>query len=396
MKKYLIYALSLGFIACTNAKNDSVQQKFSYVESQLTEAVEVVPIKIKEAKSNKTLVSPRSIDPSGNLILVEARDWCSGFFPGTLWYMYEYSNDKNWEREAQLYTNKLESIKNYSSTHDLGFIMYCSFGNGYRLTKNTVYRDILLQTTKTLANRYSSIVKSIRSWDFNAKEWKFPVIIDNMMNLELLYWASKETKDPQYAQIATEHARTTMRNHFREDGSSYHVVDYDPETGEVRMKVTHQGYSDDSAWARGQAWALYGFTMCYRESGEPEFLDMANKVANYIFTHDNLPNDLIPYWDFNAPNIPNEVRDVSAASIIASALYELSQYSTDMKKQYIEWADTIIDNLDKSYRISKNPNYGFILDSSTGAKMFNTEVNVPISYADYYYVESLIRKSKID
>lgn len=396
MKKYLIYAFSLVFIACTNANGDSVQQKFSYVENQLTEAVEVIPIKIKEAESKKILVSPRSIDSSGNLVLVEARDWCSGFFPGTLWYMYEYSKDKKWEKEAQSYTIKLEDVKNYTSTHDLGFIMYCSFGNGYRLTRNMAYRDILLETANTLANRYNPIVKSIRSWDFNAKEWSFPVIIDNMMNLELLYWASKETKNAKYAQIATEHAKTTLKNHFREDGSCYHVVDYDPNTGEVRMKVTHQGYSDDSAWARGQAWALYGFTMCYRESGEQEFLAVANKVANYIFTHDNLPNNLIPYWDFNAPNIPNEVRDVSAASIIASALYELSQFESDKSTKYKAWADTIIENLNDNYRIKKIPNYGFILDGSTGAKMFNSEVNVPLSYADYYYVEALMRKNALN
>ena len=223
-----------------------------------------------------------------------------------------------------------------------------------------------------------------------------PRIIDNMLNLELLFWAFRETNDSTYYNIAVNHALTTMKNHFREDNSCYHVVEYDTINGTVRSKMTHQGYSDESAWARGQAWALYGYTMCYRETGRPEFLQQAEKVEKYIFNNPTLPADLIPYWDFNAPGIPNEPRDASAASCMASALYELSTYVPEKKEQYKQEADKILQNLTHSYRAQLNGDKGFLLLHSTGSKPHDSEIDVPLSYADYYFLEALLRKAKLE
>lgn len=281
-----------------------------------------------------------------------------------------------------------------SGTHDMGFKMYCSFGNGYRLTQNTAYKNILLESATTLITRYKPTIGCIRSWDHSRDKWQCPVIIDNMMNLELLYWAFKETGDSVYYDIATNHARTTIKNHFRDDYSSYHVIDYDTINGEVLHKHTHQGYNHESAWGRGQAWGLYGYTMCYRETKLPEFLTQAENIADYIFTNPTLPDDMVTYWDFNAPNIPNEPRDASAAAVMACALYELSMYNVEKATQYKQWADTIINNLSKNYRAPLNGNYGFILLHSTGAHNF--ERDVPLVYADYYFLEALLKKEKLE
>jgi hypothetical protein len=217
-----------------------------------------------------------------------------------------------------------------------------------------------------------------------------------MMNLELLFWAFQESGDSTFYNIAVNHAITIMKNHFRPDFGTYHVVDFNPTTGEVIARHTHQGYAHESTWSRGQAWALYGYTMCYRETEKPEFLELAKNIANFIFTHSNLPEDLIPYWDFDAPEIPNEPRDVSAATITASALYELSTFGTEKSVQYKKWADTIIENLTNSYRAPEGEYRGFLLTQSTGAAPSNLEVSVPLSYADYYFLEALLRKKKLE
>ena len=223
--------------------------------------------------------------------------------------------------------NTWKPLRFYKGTHDLGFMLYCSYGNGFRLTQSDAYKAVLIDGAESLCTRYDSIIGCIKSWDHNKDKWQFPVIIDNMMNLEFLFEVSKITGNNKYKQIAISHANTTMKNHFRPDFSSYHVIDYDTITGAVRNKHTHQGYAHESAWARGQAWGLYGFTMCYRETNDIHYLQQAEHIANFILNHPNLPTDLIPFWDFDAPNIPNEPRDASAAAIIASALYELSTYS---------------------------------------------------------------------
>jgi uncharacterized protein YyaL (SSP411 family) len=235
-------------------------------------------------------------------------------------------------------------------------------------------------------------VGAIRSWDHSKDKWDFPVIIDNMMNLELLFWASRQTGDPQYYNIAVKHAETTLANHFRADYSSYHVVDYDTLTGKVLKKTTHQGYSDASAWSRGQAWGLYGYTMCYRETGIVSFRYQAEKIANFILQNPNLPEDKIPYWDFGAPANLQTPRDVSAATVTASALLELAKLVPSKKDNYLQAAETILKNLQKDYLSKQGTNKGFLLGHSTGSFPQNSEVDTPIIYADYYYLEALVRQ----
>jgi hypothetical protein len=339
------------------------------------------------------VVSPRTLSPEGNLLLVPAKDWTSGFFPGVLWFLYELTGDKKWEDQARVYTANIEGEKLNGKTHDMGFKIYCSYGTGYRLTNDPNYKDVIIQAAKTLSTRFNPVVGCIRSWDHNSDKWGYPVIIDNMMNLELLFAATKLTGDSSFYKIAVSHANTTLKIHFRPDFSSYHVINYDAVNGKVLNKNTHQGYSDESAWARGQAWALYGYTMCYRETRDPKYLLQAENIAGFILNHPNLPKDRVPYWDFNAPNIPAEPRDASSAAIIASALCELSTFSKN-RTSYCKTADLIIESLTENYRSSIGKNNGFILIHSTGSKPMDSEVDVPLIYADYYYLEALLRSKK--
>ncbi len=348
----------------------------------------------KAENKNGTLVTPRTFE-HGKLVLVAPRDWTSGFFPGTMWYLYELTKNEKWKKEAQVYTEKVEQEKFNGKTHDMGFKIYCSFGNGYRLTNNQSYKDIIIHSAKTLTTRFNPNVGAIRSWDHNADKWDFPVIIDNMMNLELLFEATKLTGDSVYHKIAVAHANTTLKNHFRPDYSTYHVISYNPTTGVVEKKNTHQGYAHESAWARGQAWAIYGYTLCYRETKDPIYLQQAENIANFLFSNKNMPEDLVPYWDFDVPNIEKEPRDVSAATIIASSLYELSTYSEN-KEDYLKKANKIISSVHKKYKSDLGTNKGFILDHSTGHKPSNGEIDVPINYADYYYVEALVRAKRLN
>lgn len=377
---------SLALLCCLTIQAQSTKKIFRHAERQTTLMLAEI---LKAKAANAELVSPRTLE-NGQLKLVPSRDWTSGFFPGVLWFLCEYTGNKKWLDEARLSTANIEKEKFNRGTHDMGFKVYCSFGTGYRLTKNAQYRDIIIQSARTLSTRFNKTVGCIRSWDFNKERWQFPVIIDNMMNLELLFAATKLTGDSSFYKIAVSHANTTLKNHFRPDYSSYHVVDYDTSTGTVRQKNTHQGYSDASAWSRGQAWALYGYTMCYRETNDASYLQQAQKVADFILNHRNMPSDLVPYYDFDAPGIPNEPRDASAAAVIASALYELARYVPE-EKMYRKKADTICANLAKSYRSPVGENRGFILLHSTGSKPSNSEVDVPLSYADYYFLEALLR-----
>lgn len=345
-----------------------------------------------DVQNNKKpeVFSPRTLSPEGKLILVPSEDWTSGFFPGVLWFLYELTGEKKWEVQARVFTSNVESEKLNGDTHDMGFKIFCSFGTGYSLTNDPKYKDIIIQAAKTLSTRFNPFVGCIKSWDHTKDKWGYPVIIDNMMNLELLFTATKLTGDSSFYKIAVSHANTTLKNHFRPDFSSYHVIDYDTITGKVLKKNTAQGYSDESAWARGQAWGLYGYTMCYRETRDPKYLQQAENIAGFILNHPNMPKDLVPYWDFNAPNIPDEPRDASAAAIIASALSELSTFSKN-GSAYRKKADQIIESLTENYRSPIGKNKGFILIHSTGAKPMNSEVDVPLIYADYYYLEALIR-----
>lgn len=406
-KQIAILALGAGFAACTpQPATNLIEDNMEFAQQQLRFAFDEIDYAIvnespeSRAKREKNgwgeLTNPRNSEPDGTLNLVPSKDWTSGFFPGELWFLYEYTQNNFWKKKAQQHTDILEKEKMNGSTHDMGFKVYCSFGNGYRLTQDEHYKEVLLQSARTLATRFKPAAGIIRSWDHSTAKWACPVIIDNMMNLELLFWATKESKDSTFYRIAVDHARTTMRHHFRPDFSSYHVIDYDTITGQVLKKNTHQGFADESAWSRGQAWALYGYTMCYRETRLPEFLEQAQNIEKYLFTHPNMPEDLIPYWDFDALGIPDEPRDVSAATVIASALYELSLYDPEKGERYRSNADKIIENLTKHYRTTLKKDNGFLLLHSTGTKPTNTEVDVPIVYADYYFIEALMRKNKLE
>lgn len=390
--KHTIIAIGLltGITITGNAQKVNLPKVYADAEKQ----TQVMLAEITKAKAvgKDNLVSPRTLE-KGELKLVPSTDWTSGFFPGELWFLYKYTNNKDWQKQAEAFTANIEKEKYNGTTHDMGFKVYCSFGTGYKITKDEHYKEVIIQSAKTLATRFNPTVGTIRSWNHSKEKWSFPVIIDNMLNLELLFEATKLTGDSSFYKIAVSHANTTMKNHFRKDYSTYHVVDYDSTTGAVIKKTTHQGYADESAWARGQAWALYGYTMCYRETGNKAYLEQAEHVAAFILHNPTMPKDLVPYWDFNAPNIPSEPRDVSAAAVIASGLYELSTYSKQ-GKEYRKAANTIIENLTNNYRSPIGENKGFILLQSTGSKPSNSEVNVPLSYADYYYLEALERSKK--
>ena len=309
-----------------------------------------------------------------------------------LWYMYDYTGKNEWRTKAEEFTLLMEKESKNAGSHDVGFKVYNSYGNGLRLTNNAEYKKQVIQGAATLITRFNKNVGCIRSWDFGT--WQYPVIIDNMMNLELLFAATRLSGDSSYYKIAVTHANTTMKNHFRPDFSCFHVMDYDTVSGKVIGGSTLQGYADNSAWARGHAWALYGFTMCYRETKDPAYLKLAENIASFLMDHPRLPSDKIPYWDFDVPDITKEPRDASAAAIMASALYELQGYSLN-KKKYKSFADKILNSLIKNYRSPIGTHHGFILLHSTGHKPADSEVDTSIIYADYYFLEALLRKKKL-
>lgn len=372
-----------------------IDNAMARANEQLRYALKCTAEARKTAKGDR--ITPRSIGKDGNLVLVGPKDWCSGFFAGTLWQMYQYSHEQYWRENAVSNTWLIESAKWHRGTHDLGFMIGDSFGKAYQLTKEQSYRDVMLQAARTLCTRFLPKVGCIRSWDHNADKWKFPVIIDNMMNLEMLFEAYQLTGDKSFYDIAVSHANITMKNHFRDDYSSFHVVDYDPVTGAVRSRVTHQGYSDDSFWSRGQGWALYGYTMCYRYTHDQRYLEQAKNVAKFLFSLKNMPEDGIFYWDMKDPAIPDAPRDASSAALVASAFYELQGYvDAELGKQYKAYADKIVNSLIDHYQAPVGSNQGFLLLHSTGHKPGNSEIDVPINYADYFYMEALLRKALLD
>lgn len=396
MKNVLfVLGLTTTFLfGCTNENN---QKKNRNTDDIIAKSFEVAYQQLSNAINQYQDLTkfPRSTNPNGSLYTQAANNWVSGFFPGCLWYMYEYSKDEKFKDAAIKWTEALHEQQYNTGTHDVGFIINCSYGNGKRLTGNEDYSPVMIQTAKSLSTRFNEKVGCIKSWDWS-KEWKYPVIIDNMMNLELLFEASKISGDDSYKKIAIEHANATMKNHYRPDYSCYHVVDYDPETGEVVSRITHQGYSDESAWARGQAWGLYGFTVCYRETKDQKYLDQANHIADFIINHPKTPADKIPYWDYDAPGIPNEPRDASAAAIIASGLLELSTYSNEKSETYFKHAEEILMSLSSDeYLATPGTNSNFLLKHCTGSKPADSEVDVPLIYGDYYYLEALLRYKKL-
>ncbi len=317
--------------------------------------------------------------------------WCSGFYPGSLLYIYEQTKDTVLYNEAKRMLGLLAKEQFNTATHDLGFMMYCSFGNALRLDSDEAYKQILINSARSLATRFNPVVGCIKSWD--SKPSDFLVIIDNMMNLELLFWATKTTGDSSFYKIAVTHANTTMKNHFRNDYSSYHVLNYDASTGAVKQKRTAQGVADSSAWARGQSWGLYGYTVMYRETKDKKYLEQANHIAHFILNNSHLPADKIPYWDYDVPGIPNALRDASAAAIMASAFIELGSYANAKDaKEYMAAATTILQTLsDEKYKATTGTNGGFILKHSVGNMPQHSEVDVPLTYADYYFLEAMKR-----
>lgn len=375
------------FVSCSSLPK--VETMEDVIEKGLSVAKEQALLMARELEAREGEL-PKSIK-DGKLETSNCYWWCSGFFPGEVWYLYEYYKDPELKKYAELYTKRLEEVQYVKSNHDVGFMLYCSYGNGYRLTNNAYYKDVLVQGARSLSTRYNPTVQAIRSWGNGVSDYL--VIIDNMMNLELLTWAGKATEDSTFINIAVSHANKTMKNHFRDDYSSFHVLSYDTVAGIPVYKQTSQGYSDDSAWSRGQAWGLYGYTMMARETGDDSYLQQAKHIAHYLMNHPRMPEDKIPYWDFDVPTIPNTTRDASAAAIMASALIELSQLDKSPEaSKYLAYAEAQLRSLSSpEYLAEKGTNCNFVLKHSTGHFKAKSEVDVPLSYADYYYVEALMR-----
>ncbi len=386
-KSKSIIILLLVFSTLISAKN---YKEIPWLKTAIDRSQEQLLAASEKYKAGK--LNPRTFE-NGKINFANFKDWTCGFFPGSLWYMYELTNNVKFKKDAEFYTELLDQVQYRKDTHDVGFMLYCSYGNGFRLTGNENYKKVLINGSNSLMTRFHPEVGLIKSWD-KRKEWQYPVIIDNMLNLEMLCEVSKITGENSYKKASVSHADKTLENHFREDNSCFHVVNYDSINGKVISKVTHQGFSNSSAWARGQGWALYGYTMMYRETRDPKYLNQARKVATFILNNPNLPADKVPYWDFNAPNIPDAPRDASAAAIYASALVELSSYVKN-GKDYLDAAEKILISLSSpTYLAEKGENGLFILKHSVGNLPAKKEIDVPLNYADYYYLEALVRFMK--
>lgn len=373
------------------SKGLDVRKDLDYSATQILKTIQSLP--------SDTPNIPRNIkDSAGNWRYVNYKDWTSGFWAGELWYAYEATGDEKFKKEAERFTEQLYPLSESPAfDHDLGFQVFNSYGNGYRLTGNEAYKKVILNTADTLATLFNPKTGTILSWPRPVPNMQWPqhnTIIDNMINLELLFWASQHGGSKELYDIAVSHARTTMHNHFRPDYTSYHVVIYDKDTGRKIKGLTHQGYSDNSMWARGQSWAIYGFTMCYRFTHDQAFLDFAQKVSDVYLKR--LPGDMIPYWDFDAPHIPDEPKDASAAAITASGLLELSTFVKDSGKAayYRESAEKMLKSLSSGEYQSRDRNSALIMHV-TGHKPGGSEIDTSINYGDYYYLEALLRLERL-
>ena len=389
--------LSLGVFLMTpafcHAENNDIS---NVINNDINFSTRQYSLMLQQIGREGKVCIPKTIDKLGRMVYIPIDDWCSGFFPGSLCYLYQLTNDKSWLLQSRRFTEALDSIQYLTWHHDVGFMIGSSYLNIYRLSPNKAYKKAIIQTAKSLCTRFRKKAGVIQSWNVDRgwqskRGWTCPVIIDNMMNLELLFEATRLSGDSTYWKVAVSHANKTLENQFRKDGSCYHVVDYDPNNGAVLHRQTAQGYADNSAWARGQAWAVYGYTVCYRYTHDRKYLDQAVKTLNFVMQNPNLPDDLIPYWDFDAPNIPNEPRDASSAACIASALYEMNNYLPD--NGYTSLADRIIRSLSSpEYRAPLGKNGCFLLMHSVGSIPHNNEIDVPLNYADYYFLEALTRR----
>lgn len=392
----LCFCAAFFLFSCASKPNSETETNAELLETANT-GLETAAQQYKYLKENLPADRlPRTYMAEADSFVASGSEWwTSGFYPGTLFYLYEETGDTALFKEGLRVLELLKKEQYNTTTHDLGFMMFDSFGNAMEIEPKEEYKEILLNSARSLATRFDPEVGAIRSWDSGPSD--FIVIIDNMMNLELLFWATEVTGDSSFYDMAVQHANTTMEHHFRPDYSTWHVINYDSETGEVKNKRTEQGYSDESAWARGQAWGLYGYTETYRKTKDEKYLEQAQKIADYILSHPNLPVDKIPYWDLNAPNIPKAKRDASAAAIMASALLELSEYTEGEKgKEYLNAAENMLTTLSgPEYLAEPGTNGGFLLKHGVGHLPVNSEVDVPLTYGDYYYVEALSRYKKM-
>ena len=391
MKKLLFFAALAAMFSISCAKQETMEELTARVFERAAAQFAILDVNLDSALVAKpgAAIYPRSINPDGSLWTSNYKWWCSGFYPGCLWFVYEYTGDETYMDLALKYQAGLEPLRFRTDDHDIGFQLMCSYGNCLRITGNEECVPVILDGAKSLATRFDPEVGCTRSWD--NKKYTFPVIIDNMMNLELLLKAVELGGEEYLKDVALTHARTTMKNHYREDYSIKHILDYNPETGEIIKVYSGQGYAEDSAWARGQAWGLYAFPMMYRMTKEQEFLDHALKQAEYLLPR--IPEDGIPYWDYDSPEIPNDVRDASSAALVACGLIELSHFVDEQKAAYfLSFAEKILRELaSDKYLVAEGEKYGFLLDHSTGNKPGNSEIDVPLTYADYYFLEALMR-----
>ncbi|WP_455641272.1 glycoside hydrolase family 88 protein [Parabacteroides sp.] len=399
MKNWIALAFSAFLISCGGTSETTeksfVDENVDFARSQIGKEIEVI-------NASDKFLNPVTLNTDGSVYYCGYADWRSGFFPGSVWYLYELSGDTALLPLAQKYTLAIEEAKNLTWHHDIGFIINCSFGNGLRLTADPSYKEVIVEAARSLSTRFRETAGIIQSWNVDRgwqseRGWECPVIIDNMMNLELMFEATRLSGDSTFYKIAVSHADRTMQEHFRPDGSCYHVIDYSLKEGSVRHRQTAQGYADESIWSRGQAWAIYGYTVCYRETGNRKYLDQALKTFNMMKNLPNLPADLIPYWDMDAPNIPDEPRDASTASCIASALYEISTMDVPNPGEYKAYADSLMASLaSPAYRAALGTNGNFLLMHSVGSIPHNSEIDVPLNYADYYFLEALKRKRDLE
>lgn len=395
--KNLLLGMGLCLLSACSNKGLDVDKALDYCDRQVHRTLS--ELKESNGGSIDYTMMPRNIMDSLDVWhcrKVDKAEWCGGFWPGVLWYDYEYTRNPKLKEEAEKFTASLKLLSETPAfDHDLGFLIFCSYGNGYRLTKKPEYKQIIINTADTLATLFNPRVGTLLSWPRNIEMFGgHNTIMDNMINLEMMFWAAKNGGNPCLYDIAVSHADKTMKYQFRSDYTSYHVAVYDTLTGDFIKGVTHQGYSDDSMWARGQAWAIYGYTMVYRETQDTRYLDFVQKVTDVYLK--NLPEDYVPYWDFNDPSIPDAPRDASAACVVASALIELSAYVPHEKSLiYKDAAVKMLTSLSSDkYQCGKNKP-AFLLHS-TGHWPNTSEIDAAIIYADYYYIEALLRLKKSD
>ena len=398
MKKIVVgLAVVLGFCMCTHKPSGTldVNKALDYCAKQTQRTL----TELETDSGIDYTMMPRNImadEQHWNCRKATKEEWCAGFWPGVLWYDYEYTKDKQVLEEAENFTHSLKFLSHIPAyDHDLGFLVFCSYGNGYRLTKNPAYKQVILDTADTLATLFNPIVGTILSWprEVEPRNWPHNTIMDNMINLEMLFWAAKNGGNPYLYDIAVSHADKTMKSQFRPDYTSYHVAVYDTITGNLIKGVTHQGYADSTMWARGQAWAIYGYTVVYRETKDPKYLDFVQKVTDVYL--DRLPEDKVPYWDFDDPSIPNAPRDASAGAVVASALLELSTYLPNgTGKRYKDAAIEMLTSLSSDSYQSGESKPSFLLHS-VGHWPNHSEIDASIIYADYYYIEALLRLKRL-